>query len=152
MRGDEMNISEVKVIETGRYMELVSLFKESGLEVHIEGDAPPAMITCWRAEDQEGRLLGGISIEYKGGEFVIGDIAVKANMRGEDIGTLLMNTALKRIADMDGEQIYLVAKAPKFFEKFGFTYLTPEEAPDIFNCKTCDQLGVSCHPEFMVRR
>ena len=107
------------------------------------------MITCWRAEDEAGHLLGGISIEHKGGEFVIGDIAVREDLRGCDIGTLLIQTALKRISEMGGERIYLVAKAPKFFEKFGFTYLTPEEAPDIFNCKTCDQLNVSCHPEFM---
>lgn len=144
-----MNAREVRVIETGRYMELVPLFKESGLEIHIEGDAPPSMVTCWRAEDEEGHLVGGVSIEYKGGEFVIGDIAVKENLRGQDIGTLLIDTAMRRIKAVGGERIYLVAKAPKFFEKFGFTYLTPEEAPDIFNCKTCDQLGVSCHPEFM---
>ena len=144
-----MNTGEVRVIETGRYMELAPLFQEAGFEIHIEGDAPPAMITCWRAEDEAGHLLGGISIEHKGGEFVIGDIAVREDLRGCDIGTLLMQTALKRISEMGGERIYLVAKAPKFFEKFGFTYLTPEEAPDIFNCKTCDQLNVSCHPEFM---
>lgn len=144
-----MNTSEVKVIETGRYMELVPLFRESGLEIHIEGDAPPSMITCWRAEDMKGCLLGGISIEHKGGEFVIGDIAVREKLRGQDIGTLLMETAMKRIAAMGGERIYLVAKAPKFFERFGYTYLTPEEAPAIFNCKTCEQLGVSCQPEFM---
>lgn len=130
-------------------MELAPLFKESGLEIHIVGDGPPAMITCWRAEDEEGRLVGGISIERKGGEFVIGDIAVREDLRKSKIGTALMETAMTRIASLGGEQIYLVAKAPKFFEKFGFTYLTPQEAPDIFNCKTCDQLGVSCHPEFM---
>ncbi len=144
-----MNTDEVRIIETGRYMELVPLFRESGLEIHIEGDAPPAMITCWRAEDATGSLLGGISIEHKGGEFVIGDIAVREESRKHKIGALLLKTAMERIADMGGERIYLVAKAPKFFEKFGFTYLTPEETPNIFNCKTCDQLNVSCHPEFM---
>lgn len=144
-----MNTSEVKMIETGRYLELVPLFRESGLEIHIEGDSPPAMVTCWRAEDEEGSLLGGISIEYKGGEYVIGDIAVRADLRGQDIGTLMLKTAMEKIRSLGGRRIYLVAKAPKFFEKFGFTYLTTDQAPEIFNCKSCDQLGVSCHPEFM---
>ena len=37
--GSTMNTGEVRVIETGRYMELAPLFQEAGLEIHIEGDA-----------------------------------------------------------------------------------------------------------------
>ncbi|MBR5315343.1 MAG: GNAT family N-acetyltransferase [Firmicutes bacterium] len=143
----------IKINETGKYEELIPLFRASGLEIHVdEENKPPAMITCWRADIQgktEGGVAGGVSIEEKGGFFVIGDIAVREDLRGEDVGSLLLARAMERIYELGGDEIYLVAKAPKFFEKFGFTYLTPEEAPDIFNCKDCDQRGVKCYPEFM---
>ena len=139
----------IRIKETGNYEELIPLFSASGLEIHVEADnKPKGMITCWKAE-RNGQLAGGVSIEEKGGHFVIGDIAVEEAMRGENIGSLLLATAMEKIYDLEGEEIYLVAKAPKFFEKYGFTYLDAEEVPDIFNCKSCDQRGVKCYPEFM---
>ena len=143
----------MKIKETGNYGELIPLFRASGLEIHVnEENQPEDMITCWRADIQgeiNGDIAGGVSIEERGGCYVIGDIAVREDLRDEDIGSLLLARAMERIYELGGEEIYLVAKAPKFFEKFGFTYLTTEEAPEIFSCKTCDQLGVKCNPEFM---
>jgi len=139
----------IRIKETGNYAELIPLFRDSGLEIHVEENKKPkGMITCWKAE-RNGQLAGGISIEKKDGHFVIGDIAVGASMRRENIGSLLLATAMEKIYELEGEEIFLVAKAPKFFEQHGFTYLQDEEVPDIFNCKTCDQRGVKCHPEFM---
>ena len=143
----------IQIRETGNYEELIPLFSASGLETHVgEDQKPPAMITCWRADIQgevDGSIAGGVSIEYKGGHYVIGDIAVREDLRDEDIGSLLLARAMEKIYELGGDEIYLVAKAPKFFEKFGFTYLTPEEAPPIFNCSNCEQRGVRCYPEFM---
>ena len=139
----------IRIKETGDYAELIPLFRESGLEIHVDEDQKPkGMITCWKAE-RNGQLAGGVSIEKKEGYFVIGDIAVEASMRDENIGSLLLATAMEKIYELEGEEIFLVAKAPKFFERYGFTYLTAEEAPAIFNCSTCDQRGTSCNPEFM---
>ena len=139
----------IRIKETGNYEELIPLFSASGLEIHVEADnKPKGMITCWKAE-RNGQLAGGVSIEKKDGHFVIGDIAVEATMRGENIGSLLLATAMEKIYDLEGEEIYLVAKAPKFFERYGFTYLAEEDVPEIFNCKHCDQRGVKCYPEFM---
>ena len=139
----------IRIKETGNYEELIPLFSASGLEIHVEADnKPKGMITCWKAE-RNGQLAGGVSIEKKDGHFVIGDIAVEAIMRGENIGSLLLATAMEKIYDLEGEEIYLVAKAPKFFERYGFTYLEEVDVPEIFNCKRCDQRGVKCYPEFM---
>lgn len=142
-------MDQIKVIETGNYMELVELFQKSGLEIHIEEGKPPAMITCWKSIDEDGILIGGVSIEQKNGYFTVGDIAVRDDYRKRDIGTLMLKTAVERIKYLGGGTIYIVAKAPKFFEKHDFTYLTSEETPDIFNCKDCNQRGRSCFPEFM---
>lgn len=145
-----MEKTDIIITETGNYEELIPLFRSSGLEIHAEGGKPQNMITCWRADDQRGNLLGGVSIERKKGLFVIGDIAVEREMRRQNIGGCLLGTAMKCIRQMGGRQIYLVAKAPKFFEKFGFVYQDEREAPGIFNCKTCAQRGETCFPEFMI--
>ena len=148
-----MGSKVIQIKETGNYEELIPLFRASGLEIHVnEEQKPPAMITCWRADIQgevDGAIAGGISIEERDGYYVIGDIAVREDLRDEDIGSVLLARAMEKIYELGGDEIYLVAKAPKFFEKFGFTYLTPEEAPEIFSCKSCEQLGAKCNPEFM---
>lgn len=145
-----MEINNTSIIETGNYLELVPLFTDSGLEVHMEGDAPADMITCWKAETPDGAIAGGISIELRGGEFVIGDIAVREDLRSFDLGTALLKKAMARIDRLGGSRIYLAAKAPLFFEKFGFRNIPEEQVPEIFFCKTCEERGVSCHPEFMI--
>lgn len=49
-----------------------------------------------------------------------------------------------------GKKIYLVARAPEFFKKHGFKRVERHEAPNFFECLTCNQYGVSCHPEVML--
>lgn len=143
----------IQIKETGNYEELIPLFRASGLEIHVDDEQkPPAMLTCWRADIQgevDGDIAGGVSIEEREGHYVIGDIAVREDVRGEDIGSVLLARAMEKIYELGGDEIYLVAKAPKFFEKFGFLYLEAEEAPEVFSCKTCEQLGTRCNPEFM---
>ena len=72
-----MEKTDIIITETGNYEELIPLFRSSGLEIHAEGGKPQNMITCWRADDRRGNLLGGVSIERKKGLFVIGDKAPK---------------------------------------------------------------------------
>lgn len=139
----------MQITETGNYEELIPLFTSSGLEMHLDGNKPPHMITCWRVSDESGEILGGISIEAQDGFYKIGDIAVKKELRATGIGSMMMEHAMKRLRDLGANEVYLTAKAPKFFEKLGFTYITSEETPDIFNCKTCVQRGTDCFPEFM---
>ena len=139
---------KTNIIEIEDYLELAKLFKENGLEVNLN-KAPEHFVTCWKALDQNSELLGGVSIEYKKGEYVIGDIAVQKKYRKSNIGSELLVTALNRIKKLGGKKVYLVAKAPKFFEKFGFDYIKAEDMPPISNCLTCEQFKVTCFPELM---
>ena len=139
----------MKITETGDYRELTPLFISSGLEMNHEGDCPAELVTCWKAEDEHGKPAGGVTIENRKGYYIIGDIAVREELRHGKIATEMMKVAMKRLEDMGVREVYLVAKAPKFFETLGFYYLKPEETPEIFNCKTCEQRGKKCFPEFM---
>lgn len=139
----------MKIVETGDFKELVPVFEGAGLEMRHEGDCPSTLITCWKAYDEKDDPAGGITIENRKGYYIIGDIAVKEERRHEDIATEMAKVAMARLKEMGVKDIYLVAKAPEFFETLGFFYLTPEETPEIFNCKRCEQRGVDCFPEFM---
>lgn len=139
----------IKVEEIDDYLKLAPLFKESGLEVKVEGPAPEHLVTCWKAEDEYGVLIGGVSVEHKVGVYTIGDIAVSQRYREKRVGEKLLITAMSKIKELGGTEIYIVAKAPKFFEKYGFGYITREEAPDFTNCLKCEQFQVSCFPELM---
>ena len=139
---------EVKIVETRDYLELAPLFQKSGLEVSLT-EPPVHSIACYKVVDEEGKILGGVSVEHKVGIYTIGDIAVEESCRDLDIGSMLLTKAMERIKDEGGKEIFLVAKAPKFFEKFGFDYITREETPDFTNCLKCDKFQVSCFPELM---
>lgn len=139
---------DIKIEKTDNYLELAPLFKRNGLEVDLD-KAPETMIACYRAVDKKGRLLGGVSVEHKVGIYTVGDIAVEEELRDLDIGTELLKTAMEYIFQQGSKEIYLVAKAPKFFQKFGFSYITKEEAPDFTNCLKCEQFEVKCFPRLM---
>lgn len=141
-------MNTIKIIETGNYKELIPLFRVSGLEINQE-DAHGDLITCWKATGDDETPVGGVSIENRKGYFVVGDIAVQREFRNTGVATMMMETAMKKLRELGAEEIYLVAKAPKFFEKLGFKYITSEEIPDIFTCQECQQRGVKCFPEFM---
>ncbi|MEG0661789.1 MAG: GNAT family N-acetyltransferase, partial [Anaerovoracaceae bacterium] len=54
------------------------------------------------------------------------------------------------VRKLGGTRLFLVARAPGFFRKAGFVTVPKEEAPNFFECLTCPQYGVSCHPEVMM--
>ncbi len=141
-------MNTIKIIETGDYKELIPLFRVSGLEIN-QDDAPKNLITCWKTIGDDDTLIGGVSIEKREGYFVVGDIAVQGEFRNTGIATMMMERAMKKLKEFGAKEIYLVAKAPKFFEKLGFKYVELEEIPDIFTCQECQQRGVKCFPEFM---
>ncbi len=46
-------------------------------------------------------------------------------------------------------RLFLVARAPEFFRRNGFVTVPRQDAPNFFECLTCPQYAVSCHPEVM---
>ncbi len=147
-----MNIRKMNIIETQDYLQFADLFKRSGLELNLDdsGKGPEGFITAWKAVDEDGAMVGSCAITRKKDYYVLNDIAVEEELRSTGIGRLLFQTAMTRMLDMGARQVHITAKAPKFFEKYGFRYLEPEDTPDIFGCKNCDQYGKTCKPEFMV--
>lgn len=83
------------------------------------------------------------------GEFIVDGIAVDPEYRKEKLGKALLDLGIAETRKRGGKRIFLVARAPGFFRKSGFVTVPREEAPNFFECLTCPQYGVDCHPEVM---
>ena len=146
---------DYKISETEDYQALVPFFMENELEFTEEDaeEVPTDLVKCWKvtAKDELGeeKLIGAFVLAKREGGFICDGIAVDPKYRGSDIGTELLELGLKETADLGGDKMYLVARAPEFFRKNGFKTITREEAPNFFECFTCPQYGVSCKPEVM---
>lgn len=95
------------------------------------------------------RLIGGFVLAERQGEFIVDGIAVDPEYRKEKLGKALLDLGIAETRKRGGKRIFLVARAPGFFRKSGFVTVPREEAPNFFECLTCPQYGMDCHPEVM---
>jgi len=138
--------------QTDDYEELKKLFIENELEVSDEDVVPTDLVKCWKLTDESGEipvLIGGIVLAKREGEYIIDGIAVDKGFRKQNFGKLLLDKAIEEVRRVSGSGIYLVARAPGFFRTQGFETTPKESAPNFFECLTCPQFEISCHPEVM---
>ena len=137
--------------ETEDYEKLVPFFIENELEFTEEDaeEVPTDLVKCWEIVDTDGRLVGGFVLALREGEYICDGIAIEEQLRGTGLGSELLDLGIEETARRGGGRMYLVARAPEFFRRNGFVTVPREEAPNFFECLTCPQYGVSCHPEVM---
>jgi len=137
--------------ETEDYEKLVPFFIKNELEFTEEDaeEVPTDLVKCWQVTDEVGRLVGAFVLALREGEYICDGIAIEEDLRGTGLGSLLLNKGLEETSSRGGERMFLVARAPEFFRRNGFVTVPREEAPNFFECLTCPQYGVSCHPEVM---
>jgi len=140
----------INIIETEDYQGLIPFFIENGLEFSVDDEVPTDIVKIWKATDEEnGKLLGGCVLAKREGRFICDGIATDPEVRGLRIGEGLLFTMTKEAKVLGADELYLVARAPGFFGKYGFELVPREGAPTFFECFSCPQYGVSCHPEVM---
>lgn len=138
-----------KVSETDDYNKLVEMFIRHDLEFSFDEPLPTDLVKCWKAEDENGRLISGCVLAMRGGKYIIDGIATEPEYRKEKIGGALLKLALDEAKSRGADAVYLVAKAPGFFRKHGFKTIDAEEVPGIFDCPSCPQYLKACFPEIM---
>ena len=124
-------------------------FMENDLEYSDEHPVETDRVKCWEVLDGD-KLIGGACLALRQGEYILDGIAVDSDYRGYDIGHKLLMLVLDETGERGGEKVFLVARAPEFFAHYGFTEVAKEDAPNFFECLTCPQCGVTCHPKVMV--
>ena len=144
-------MKDFKISITEDYDRLVPFFIENDLEF-TEEDAiqvPTDIERCWEAVDEDGSLIGGFVLAKRQGEFIVDGIAVDPEYRKAKLGSALLQGGIEEAVKRGGSRMFLVARAPEFFRKHGFVTVPREDAPNFFECLTCPQYGVDCHPEVM---
>lgn len=141
----------MSIAEEDEYQRLMVFFAENHLEVDAEEAVPTDVIRTWKITPEgSDKLVGAVALSQRQGEYIIDGIAVDEEYRKTNIGKTLLDEAISVVKDRGGKRIYLVARAPGFFRKSGFATIPRDEAPMFFECLTCPQYGVDCHPEVML--
>ena len=142
-----------KISETEDYEKLVPFFIENELEFSEDEPVPTDLVKCWQIvrkdEAGEEQLIGAFVLAKREDEFIVDGIAIAPEYRKYKLGKTLLDRGIEETLRLGGKRIFLVARAPGFFRKQGFVTVPREDAPNIFECLTCPQYGVSCHPEVM---
>ncbi len=155
---------DFKIAVTEDYEKLVPFLIKNELEFSEEDPVPTDLVKCWEIvtgprkttdeiEDgdipEPGELIGAFVLAKREGEFIVDGIAIDERFRKSRLGEALLNRGIREVKKLGGKCIYLVARAPGFFAKHGFKTVGREDAPNFFECLTCPQYGVDCHPEVM---
>ena len=140
-----------EIRKSSDYMQYKTLFEAAGLEFNIDetGTKPEGFVTSFYCTDEFGQIIGASAIACKKSLYVINDIAVTENLRNQKIGEALLKRSMDYIINQGADSIYITARAPGFFKKYGFFNLKPSDVPDIFGCLSCAQYGKTCSPVFM---
>ena len=170
-----MAVRDIRISETGDYERLVILFVENGLEFSAEDVVPTDLVKCWKAEEERGgvfgdegsaavavfggggaaaagatlKLVGGCVLAKREGHFICDGIATDPSARGQRVGERLLFAMIDEVRALGDNALYLVARAPGFFAKYGFAAVPRDAAPTFFECFSCPQYGISCQPEVM---
>ena len=139
----------MKMSQTDEYDRLVDFFIENGLEFDGDEEVDTDIVRCYKVTTGADILIGAVVLAKREGRFIIDGIAVDPKYRKHKIGKIMLNKAVEVVKEMNGSEIYLVARAPEFFRKNGFINVEPEGAPNFFECRQCPQYGIDCHPEIM---
>jgi len=149
-----------KISVTEDYEKLVPFFMANQLEFSDEDPVPTDLVKCWQIirapmdekydSESPEELIGGFVLAKREGEFIVDGIAIAEEYRNCRLGKELLYRGIEETLKLGGKKIYLVARAPEFFRKHGFKTVPREDAPNFFECLTCPQYGIDCHPEVMV--
>lgn len=137
--------------ETEEYERLVQFFVVNELEFDGDEEVDTDIVRCYKVTDQKDALIGAAVLAMREGRYIIDGIAVDTAFRKENIGRELLNAVIAEVKRRGGDALYLVARAPGFFRRNGFTAIPPEDAPNFFECKYCPQYQKNCFPEVMKR-
>ncbi len=143
-------MSEIKITVTDDMDTLNDFFEANDLEISDAEPVETNVIKAWRADDENGNLVGGVCLAYREGDYIIDGIAVDQSLRGQRMGEKLLGLAIDQVKSLGGKKLFLVARAPGFFKTQGFNIVSEKDAPLFFECADCPQYKVDCFPEIML--
>lgn len=147
-----MRREDFKIIQSMNYEEMIPMFIEAGLKMEADEQRPEGLLTCYELIDNNTeKRVGGASLAYISGEYVIKTVAIKKTYQGKGLGTELVNVIIQDAKERGATRIYLSAKVPQFYKTLGFTVVPSDEAPNISTCHLCYRYHNGCDSEIMMK-
>lgn len=97
-----------------------------------------------------GERYGAAGLCFDAEEYILRCVAVEEAQRGRGYGIRLVDAVMKKAEEMGAVRIWLTAKVPEFYKKFGFQIVKREDAPFQAKCIECPQYHNGCDSEVMV--
>lgn len=125
------------------YKDLIPFYISRGLE--FEDDFKNKLVFSLIMQDNN-KMIGAATYTKLEKDYIVEAIAISENEIRKGYGKQLLTKVLEEIKQLNGENIYLVAKEPIFFKKNGFKEINQNDAPDFSCCFACPDYKVSCFP------
>lgn len=143
---------KVRLESTTEYDRIIQFAMEQGLEYDPEEQQDFSdIVGAWKIVQPGDYIIGTAMLGYEDGHYVLHAIAVDPVLRKFGLGRVLVKKAMEKARQLGGKEVVLIGRAPEFYSKLGFTEIKPEDSPLEFECLTCPQFQVSCHPQIMRR-
>lgn len=140
----------VKVSPIDNPAPVMDLFMRSNLEIEDDEFARRVFLKGYKAETEDGTVIGGCALTVADGHYIINGIAVEPEYRKTHIASEMLSRTMDDARAMGAKEIILVARAPGFFRKNNFVNVPDEEIPQgLFDCLSCPQYQKECFPEIM---
>lgn len=145
---------KIKYEETKDCDLLVKIFESNDIEVAEDefSGGWTSLVKGFAAFDEEAehKLVGAIALARRMNQDIINGIAVDPEYRRKGIAEELLKLAMDEAVSRGVQTIWIVARAPLFFEAQGFQYITEQEVPKgLFDCPECIQYNKICFPKLM---
>ena len=141
---------KVRLESTTEYDRIIEFAAAQGLEYDPEEKQDFSdIVGAWKITQPGDYIVGTIMLGYEEGPYVPHAVAVDPVLRKFGLGKVLVKKAMERARELGGDEVVLIGRAPEFYSKLGFTEIKPEDSPLEFECLTCPQYQVSCHPQIM---
>ncbi len=141
---------KVRMESTTEYDRIIEFAAAQGLEYDPEEKQDFSNIVgAWKITQPGDYIIGTIMLGYEEGHYVLHAVAVDPVLRKFGLGRVLVKKAMEKARELGAKEVVLIGRAPEFYSKLGFTEIKPEDSPLEFECLSCPQYQVSCHPQIM---
>lgn len=108
------------ISETDDFQKLSRLYYDSGLEIEVGQDPPGRVVKHWECTGDDGELLAGATLLYKGDCCVFEYLSVKEKMRRHGIGRALIDIVTEEARRSGAETLWLCGKVPAYYRQYGW--------------------------------
>ena len=123
--------------------ELAEFYRSNGLEVSDDIAVEDGAVYSIKYV-QDGKLIAAATLSFRFNVFILDYIAVDPEFRGRNFGALTLTRILKKAKEMGADKLFITARNPSFFERFGFKEGSPQGVDMNFDCIGCPEYNNGC--------